>query len=723
MYFSLIVPYLLIGIIGTCYLLYMYQRSYESRYQEIVKEIENDLEKIDRNLESCISDAERTALEISTNSKFKALKIVGQSSVNQEKYDVAMAVREMSTIKPFNIMIYEAIVYYESRELVITPRSIRDFELLWKDYGLTSDEAEMAKELFTGTYLTGSLVTPGKQGSELYYIKTIFHSKDGADVNVIIRFNMQEMKKRILDAPDDAEEYLIIVSDNKQYPIYADNNQFLQTWRESKAKSGSNSYLQIKRAGENTGLTYYKMVAQARIKGSMRFQVITYLGIGACFILLIWFGYNSVRINYQEIEKLINKLSVLYKQRNDNSLYTEIGYMKNAVTYLEDVIRKQGIVVTEDAIKKAIYGLLAENDEIYTWLLDEKGLFCRGSCILALMEREQQETEEAKRSLFILDSVIKEVFEETEYCGVIVTSLYYIVILNWLDDEGREVEWILKKFEEVLKFSQTYLHDRFTIAVSGSKKSILELDDAYREKLIALSKKQIAGQNQIVYYGNLKERNSLLNYDKNWKEKLLNNLKAGNRKQVENILNQIYQTEYIENNINLEAGKIIFFELDQMLLHLSEETGINISLSIEDIFGNSYTAENYMKQVKEAAQILCQQENSKKIDESGNKVKEIQNWIHSNYTDCNLSVSMLAEQFHLNMTYLSRVYKEQTGENLLNYIMGFRVKKAEELLLMTDDSITVIAEQVGFTNAASFNRAFKKNTGITPGKYREINQR
>ena len=74
------------------------------------------------------------------------------------------------------------------------------------------------------------------------------------------------------------------------------------------------------------------------------------------------------------------------------------------------------------------------------------------------------------------------------------------------------------------------------------------------------------------------------------------------------------------------------------------------------------------------------------------------------------------------MTYLSRAYKERTGGNLLNYIMTCRVKKAEELLVSTRDSIPVIAEKTGFTNAASFSRVFKKMIGITPGRFREINQ-
>ena len=84
-----------------------------------------------------------------------------------------------------------------------------------------------------------------------------------------------------------------------------------------------------------------------------------------------------------------------------------------------------------------------------------------------------------------------------------------------------------------------------------------------------------------------------------------------------------------------------------------------------------------------------------------------------------LNVAMIAEAFNLNATYLSRYFKEETGENLLSYVNRYRIEQAKKLLDTTDETVTVIASQTGFINIASLIRTFKKYEGITPGQYKE----
>lgn len=717
MYFSLIIPYILIGVIGAIYLSYMYYSSYEVQYRGIVKEKSIEIERIDRNLENCINDADRIAVEIIMNKKISNLK-TGEDPKNVEHYNKAIAVRELGAIRNFNSIIQEAMVYYEGADFFLTPGSVCDYELLCSKLDITGEAAVNGKDLLTHNYEKGQMVALGKQGKELFYIRTISHRKNKAAVNVIIRFNMQKLEKMVMNNQPGDSEFLVINSEGG--PVYSDHPELLEEWGGSEVTQSRSPYILIEQKGENTGLIYQKYVDNSEIKKSLRFQVFAYLGIAACFLLLIGFGYASVRRNYREIEILIKKLSVLYK-KDETLPDTEIAYMQNAVSYLEGVIRKQGVVVTEDAIKKAVYGIMTEDDEIYTWLTEDKGLFAHGSCILALIERDQQEAEEAKLNFFIMNNVIQEIFEAVEYCGVIPAYQYYIVVLSWNEKDDTRTTWILEQWNDMIKFMWEHFHRELTIAVSRPKNDLLELNDAYREGMIALAECQNAKKGQVICYSNLEKRKKHQNYDNNWKERLYNNLKAGNSRQVKEILTDIYQKDFAENQVTIEMGKIVLFELSQLLQQASAETGTVISLPVEEIFGAAYSPGAYMAQVMEAAELLCQNGKGRKVEVNKSKVKEIQKWIEENYADSSLSVSMLADYFDLNMTYLSRAYKEQTGGNLLNYIMTCRVEKAKVLLLKTEEPVTVIAEKTGFTNAASFNRAFKKITGITPGKFREIN--
>ena len=70
---------------------------------------------------------------------------------------------------------------------------------------------------------------------------------------------------------------------------------------------------------------------------------------------------------------------------------------------------------------------------------------------------------------------------------------------------------------------------------------------------------------------------------------------------------------------------------------------------------------------------------------------------------------------------MSKRFKEQTGEKMLNYINKYRINKAKELLRERDLSVTNTAKQVGFQNSVTLIRLFKKYEGVTPGKYKERN--
>ena len=73
--------------------------------------------------------------------------------------------------------------------------------------------------------------------------------------------------------------------------------------------------------------------------------------------------------------------------------------------------------------------------------------------------------------------------------------------------------------------------------------------------------------------------------------------------------------------------------------------------------------------------------------------------------------------------YLSRVFKEQTGENYKDYKLKIKFSKAKELLRAGGCNIDQIAEKLGYENTESFIRQFKKLTSCTPSVYRKKNRR
>lgn len=84
-----------------------------------------------------------------------------------------------------------------------------------------------------------------------------------------------------------------------------------------------------------------------------------------------------------------------------------------------------------------------------------------------------------------------------------------------------------------------------------------------------------------------------------------------------------------------------------------------------------------------------------------------------------LSLNYLSDLLNMSSTYLSTYIKEKTGSTFSEHLHRVRVEKAQEMLITTDITINRIASQVGYVNFSSFNRMFKKETGMTPGQYRK----
>ena len=83
-----------------------------------------------------------------------------------------------------------------------------------------------------------------------------------------------------------------------------------------------------------------------------------------------------------------------------------------------------------------------------------------------------------------------------------------------------------------------------------------------------------------------------------------------------------------------------------------------------------------------------------------------------------ISLSILAEEFHLSAQYISQLFKSEIGVNFLSYLTGIRMEKAKKLLLSTALSIAEVSELSGYGDYRVFTKVFKKSEGVTPSQYR-----
>lgn len=100
------------------------------------------------------------------------------------------------------------------------------------------------------------------------------------------------------------------------------------------------------------------------------------------------------------------------------------------------------------------------------------------------------------------------------------------------------------------------------------------------------------------------------------------------------------------------------------------------------------------------------------------EVEVVKRYIYAHY-DEELSVELLAEQVYLAPSYLSTIFRKETGQNLSKFIKSYRMEKARELLENTHEKIVQISEKVGYPNVSYFCQNFREYFGISPQKYRD----
>lgn len=93
-------------------------------------------------------------------------------------------------------------------------------------------------------------------------------------------------------------------------------------------------------------------------------------------------------------------------------------------------------------------------------------------------------------------------------------------------------------------------------------------------------------------------------------------------------------------------------------------------------------------------------------------------FIEENYQK-NIKVNDIADEIGLNRSYLTNSFKKMLGESVQEYLIRFRMGKAESALVNTMDTVQEIARSVGYEDALAFSKAFKKRNRCSPMEYRK----
>lgn len=736
MFYSLLIPYILLGIAGLIFFGYMYNTSVKNVNNEVVQNNYAVLNKIVREVDYLVNDIERLVIEVDSNPKFKkVLSLDKYKRTGPDNYKLAMAINELRDIKKYNYLIEDIILYYHKGDFFINATGIRDADFLYSDYFLdeNKDKEEWNNKL-KEKYPTGKLV---KILDEVFYIITLPTNEAVEVSNIIVKvgtdqFNaligsydtLNEGKLHILDREFNllASNYMneginlkAYINDLKALVVDLENQSL------GRITLDDQKYRVFYIEENSSDLYYIWMIEEYKLRAKSNYILVASIGMGMAFILLLIVGIKGVKKNYKKIEDIIERLSKSNLAIESHG-YSEVTYINSILNNIEDKLKSQEQIMIESILRKAIYGLIEETDENYTYIVSNQKTLCTKGSIITIFEDidfEGKKAKDLKLNIFIIENIIKEIFSDHITSWVVPLNHWYVIILNGSEDDEYELEYVLEGIERARKFLSEQLKIEYTIGVSTPILGISNFGEGYKEALEALEEKQVIGSKKIIYYGNIEEHHNQYEFDEAKHRQLINAIKLGDFVKAHKIIEEVYQINFREKQISAECGKLLWLDCLETIEQVAKALDCNIEVDTKDVLKKTYTAYDMREKIYGLIEEICTMTDQVKENPNERGEKIIQ-YIKEHYSDADLNVATIADKFDLNASYLSRLFKEQVGDNLLSYMNRYRVEKAKELLQNTTKTLIKIAEETGFLNTAALTRAFKKYEGITPGQYKEI---
>jgi two-component system response regulator YesN len=271
--------------------------------------------------------------------------------------------------------------------------------------------------------------------------------------------------------------------------------------------------------------------------------------------------------------------------------------------------------------------------------------------------------------------------------------------------------------EHILSYFSFEDRIHVSMGIGGMFTSINTLHSSYLQSIKALSRGYFVGKGKIHIYS----ESSTEHFNNNFSAELSIFIEKFEEWELEKILLQI---EGLFKELKYTFDR-------QLVLNLCLELLIKLGLIVAKWDKNFSMTVGYeqLERCKTFEQLLEYMKQTcvkvkNHLYETMNKnnlgvVEQAKRIIEQQYGNPDLNAQFIAEQLDVSVSYLSRTFKKDTGENLSNFLTEKRIQVAQKLLTTTDLKANEVSIMVGFLDARYFGQVFKKIMRTTPSEYKK----
>lgn len=713
-------------------------------------------------IDSTLDEAQRLSINITNNKK--VFKVAGFKAPlqNSDKYAVSELLTELKGYSMTSKCIKSFYIYFKELDIIISSVTAGESKAMYEvlgHQGLISYDKwhDLLRQQHTMHCVPlASEDEEGRSGMMVAFLQSIPINAPlqpmGTVVVLIDEDELMKMARSIHGA--NAGDVLII---NKNNEVLAATKSYekasLPVYEDLKGESGV-LYLELEgkkvsmfyNTSEISKLKYIEIVSQSiigqritNIRSIMLFSILLCILIGGiAAVLLAVRNYNPVK---ELLKLLADSNSTAYMNRPYNEYHFIQEVLRSTIVEKERLskrIGEQNLAFRTNYIEKLLKGRIEHKENILDILSSmDIRLYSEYFAVLLFYIDDfgdifsLVEGEDAGKRLETVKFVFKNVVEEISgknHLGIMIeVDDMMACLINFKPEGIHDSREELKKIaEEAQEYISSRFHISFTVSVSGAHHMLSGIQEAWEEANEAMEYRLVEGTCKLIQYEDIKTSWNKYFYPLEMEYKLVNCIKAGDSTTAVNIVNIIFDANLTKGILSLQMARCLMYDLISTVIKITEElNSIHPILLLEetDLVGklmNCRTLPGMKVLMTDILLQVCEKIQSGRKNPSYRMSDSIAEYIKENYNNVNLGLSMIAEYFEITPTYVSRIFKEQMGEGILDYISKIRLEKAKQLLKEGECNIAMVSEKVGYTQSRALIRLFKKYEGVTPGKYKEI---
>lgn len=268
-----------------------------------------------------------------------------------------------------------------------------------------------------------------------------------------------------------------------------------------------------------------------------------------------------------------------------------------------------------------------------------------------------------------------------------------------------------------------------TIGISDLAGGLSGLAPAYKQAREAADYKWYLGKNRIItmdsLVGPVQEDGAMRRYDYELNEKLISALKADDEDKISEAVEMIFSSLSYTRPDGLKYGRNLCMQLvlgiGQLLMELGAgdpELEIMEAELTEALYAKE-TLKDMRGLIESYLATVGEHIREKRTGKVANVVERVRGYIDQNYANGGLTVADIGKAVYLSSTYVSLLFKQETGQTVGEYLTQVRVDNAKKLLRDPQYKFYDICYAIGYTDPSYFTKLFKKVTGVTPSAYRD----